>query len=632
MLDLPWWTYEARDLVEQLLAELAAAPGCSSSGRGPARSGWLAGRARCSPSSTSRCGPSGSAACSRSPPGLLCTPEVHTPPVPRSSTPVVPSGKPSGLGLDFEDYVSVPRWGAGVRPGPGRRAGPRGAPAQPPAAGPRRDGPAGRQPARPVPRAVLAGLGAGRVDPPADPGRHPVPALPPRDHAPHPRRARPRPGDRRGRGGARPSPCWCSSLVVVLGGWVLYPRRAEVLDALAGLDPRLVAASAVLTLLGVVVTAEVWQVWLRALGHRLPALDRAPALLPHAVRQVPARRAVARCRAGSRLPPLRRPGRGHGAAASPVPAHPPRHRGRGGLAGAAGVDGRAGWLAAPPGPRVTGLGAAEPAPDPSRRAGGAPAARAGRAPRPRRGPPPDALSALMLAAWLLYGARPRVPRPGRGPRTVGVLADVGAFASAWTVGLPRPRLPRRRGVRETVAGGGVGAATSRRAGHRGRRGQPGAVHPGRPLLALVSVGVVGRAAAPQEPDAARARRPAQRPPEPQRGAGPGPRPRPARVPPRPSADSRRPSGRPPGPRPATAMPSAGSSGVIRARCPGRRARSTGSSPWSRPPGTRTRGRGPRPGRRRGGPRRPAARRPTRRTPGCPRAGRRRRPGPPRPGT
>jgi len=108
LLDVPWWTYQARDRVEAFLTELGGQARVLEFGSG-ASTVWLArrsatvhsvehddfwaGRVRAMLADT---------------PGLRATPRVHVPPVPSSATPVVASGAPSGRGLDFAAYVDVP--------------------------------------------------------------------------------------------------------------------------------------------------------------------------------------------------------------------------------------------------------------------------------------------------------------------------------------------------------------------------------------------------------------------------------------------------------------------------------------------------------------------------------------------
>lgn len=104
-MDLPWWTYQSIDVVDGFLRGHADGARVFEYGSG-ASTLWLArrcasvdavehdaewaGRVRTLVAAT---------------PGLRCTPTLHVPAVPRSSTPVVASGAPSGKDLDFDGYV-----------------------------------------------------------------------------------------------------------------------------------------------------------------------------------------------------------------------------------------------------------------------------------------------------------------------------------------------------------------------------------------------------------------------------------------------------------------------------------------------------------------------------------------------
>ncbi|WP_380167472.1 class I SAM-dependent methyltransferase [Jannaschia sp. R86511] len=106
-MDLPWWTYQAVDAVDAFLARHDGAGRVFEYGSG-ASTLWLARRA-------------GSVDAVEheaewaervrellaTTPGLRCTPTVHVPAVPTSTSPVVASGAPSGQGLDFADYVKA---------------------------------------------------------------------------------------------------------------------------------------------------------------------------------------------------------------------------------------------------------------------------------------------------------------------------------------------------------------------------------------------------------------------------------------------------------------------------------------------------------------------------------------------
>ena len=107
-MDLAWWTYEAQDEIDSFLAGFPGGARVLEFGSGGSTV-WLARRAGSVDSVEHDAGWAervrdmlGSA------PGLRCAPVVHSPAVPRSQRPLVPSGAPSGRGLDFEQYVSLP--------------------------------------------------------------------------------------------------------------------------------------------------------------------------------------------------------------------------------------------------------------------------------------------------------------------------------------------------------------------------------------------------------------------------------------------------------------------------------------------------------------------------------------------
>jgi len=111
-MDLAWWTYEAMEEVDSFLASRGGAARVLEFGSG-ASTVWLARRAAYVRSVehddhwAARVRQMLAAA-----PGLRCMPSVHVPDVPRMKHPVVPSGAPSGRGLDFEAYVDLPGgWG-----------------------------------------------------------------------------------------------------------------------------------------------------------------------------------------------------------------------------------------------------------------------------------------------------------------------------------------------------------------------------------------------------------------------------------------------------------------------------------------------------------------------------------------
>lgn len=104
-MDLPWWTYESADLVQQHLTALGGRARVFEFGSG-ASTVWLARRAASVdsvehvPAWAERV-----RALLATTPGLLCRPAVHVvEPVP-SASPETPSGSPSAQGLDFTAYV-----------------------------------------------------------------------------------------------------------------------------------------------------------------------------------------------------------------------------------------------------------------------------------------------------------------------------------------------------------------------------------------------------------------------------------------------------------------------------------------------------------------------------------------------
>lgn len=104
-MDLSWWTYAAVDAVDALLARLGGQARVFEYGSG-ASTVWLARR-----SGSVDAVEHDEAWAERvrellaATPGLRCEPVVHVPVVSTSPAPLVPSGAPSGRGLDFDAYV-----------------------------------------------------------------------------------------------------------------------------------------------------------------------------------------------------------------------------------------------------------------------------------------------------------------------------------------------------------------------------------------------------------------------------------------------------------------------------------------------------------------------------------------------
>lgn len=104
-MDLPWWTYEAIDVVDGFLARREGRARVFEYGSG-ASTLWLARRAGQVDAVEHEAGWAERVrVLLASTPGLRTSPTVHVPEVPRSAAPVVGSGAPSGAGLDFDTYV-----------------------------------------------------------------------------------------------------------------------------------------------------------------------------------------------------------------------------------------------------------------------------------------------------------------------------------------------------------------------------------------------------------------------------------------------------------------------------------------------------------------------------------------------
>jgi len=250
--------------------------------------------------------------------------------------------------------------------------------------------------------------------------------------------------------------------VVGVGAWVLAPRREEVLDALAALDPVLVVVSGVATLAGVVLTAEVWRSWLFALGRTMPAwtahrlfyVTQSAKYLPGGLWPVAAQAAVSRrfdvpvaaMVTASSLFMLTHVVTGAavglallGATSNLAVAATSQVLSLAGLA-----------LLTPPGVRLA-------------------MAAARRLRLPVHLPVPGWAAVgramgLMLLAWACYGVALLCLARAAGVAGVGLLTSTGIFATAWTVGFLALAVPAGVGVRETivvgalVAGGGESAA------------------------------------------------------------------------------------------------------------------------------------------------------------------------------
>jgi hypothetical protein len=106
-MDLPWWTYEAVDLVDDFLDRRGGTARVFEFGSG-ASTVWLARRAgrvdavEHHPQWAERVRHLLSEA-----KGVTAEVTVHVPPVPRSEHPSLPSASPSATGLDFSRYVAV---------------------------------------------------------------------------------------------------------------------------------------------------------------------------------------------------------------------------------------------------------------------------------------------------------------------------------------------------------------------------------------------------------------------------------------------------------------------------------------------------------------------------------------------
>lgn len=240
------------------------------------------------------------------------------------------------------------------------------------------------------------------------------------------------------------------ALVVVLlvGAWVLVPRRQEVLAALAGLDPALVAVSLVLTLAGVALTAQVWATWLAALARPLPTLTahrlfyvtQSAKYLPGGLWPMAAQVAVSR-----------RFGVAVSAMVTASSLFLLTHLVTGVAVGVAllGARGDLAVVATSQVVALVGLAALTP---PGMRL----LLRLARLARPGLDLPVPRWATvaravvLMLAAWGCYGAALLALARSAGDSATGPLLSTGAFAVAWVTGFLAVAVPAGVGVRETV--------------------------------------------------------------------------------------------------------------------------------------------------------------------------------------
>ena len=108
LLDLPWWTYDAVERVDEFLRSRGGDARVLEFGSG-ASTVWLSRRASAVHSvEHDRAWAARVDALLDDAPDLLCRPHLHVPEVTRSDRPVVPSGAPSGRRLDFQTYVDLP--------------------------------------------------------------------------------------------------------------------------------------------------------------------------------------------------------------------------------------------------------------------------------------------------------------------------------------------------------------------------------------------------------------------------------------------------------------------------------------------------------------------------------------------
>lgn len=108
LLDVPWWTYQARDRVEAFLAARDGQAQVLEFGSG-ASTVWLARRASSVHAVEHDEFWAGRVqAMLDGMTGLRSRPLLHVPAVMRSEHPRVASGAPSGRGLDFSEYVDLP--------------------------------------------------------------------------------------------------------------------------------------------------------------------------------------------------------------------------------------------------------------------------------------------------------------------------------------------------------------------------------------------------------------------------------------------------------------------------------------------------------------------------------------------
>ena len=242
-------------------------------------------------------------------------------------------------------------------------------------------------------------------------------------------------------------------VVVVVGVWAVYPRRAEVGGALRTLEPVELLLSAAATVVGVALTAEVWRSWLKALGSDLPVLTahrvfyltQSAKYLPGGLWPLAAQAAVSR-RFGvpvgamvtaSSLFMLTHVVSGAAVGLALLGSTSNEY-----VAASAQVVALAGLLAlTPPGVRLL-VGLARRLRVPVS------------VPTPTWGATARALG-LMLGAWLCYGVALVLVARGAGAPEVGLLLGTGAFASGWTVGFLALAVPAGVGVRESVVVGAL---------------------------------------------------------------------------------------------------------------------------------------------------------------------------------
>ncbi|MGF1661138.1 MAG: class I SAM-dependent methyltransferase [Kineosporiaceae bacterium] len=106
-MDLPWWTYEAIEVVEKFLADRGGRARVFEYGSG-ASTVWLARRSASVDAVEHHDGWAGRVReLLAAAPGVTADVSLHVPEVPATDRPAVPSASPGASGLDFSEYVAT---------------------------------------------------------------------------------------------------------------------------------------------------------------------------------------------------------------------------------------------------------------------------------------------------------------------------------------------------------------------------------------------------------------------------------------------------------------------------------------------------------------------------------------------